>query len=209
LASGESERGDVNTLARALWRRRHPDLLPAVRRSLEQLTLPAPTALHGLLVLLEKSPDALRTWAADPSVPVSQKTEVLTVLTEEVPDALASTLAAFISTAHTLFDSTERAQEDASDYCEALLSLLLRHWEQRLPLLPNEVLSTLRAWARWLVADAALLNCSIRAAVLLKHIGQSEDAALLDAHRPTEPVLARVFEEAAHALRQRGGGERS
>jgi HEAT repeat protein len=37
----------------------------------------------------------------------------------------------------------------------------------------------------------------------------SREAALLDAHRPTEPVLARVFEEAAHALRQRGGGERS
>ncbi|HYO52185.1 MAG TPA: hypothetical protein VEU50_05305 [Archangium sp.] len=210
LASGEPDAGDINTLACALWRRRHPDLLPVIQQSLEQFPLPAPTSLHGLLVLLEKSPEALRIWAADSSVAVEEKSEVLWVLTEQVPDALVPTLLAFISTARALLDTAEHQQEAASDYHEALLSLLLRHREHLIPRLPDKVRSELRALARELVTTTALLNCSLRAAVLLKFVGHPEDAALLDAHRPAEPVLAKVFEDAAQALRQRlGGGERS
>jgi hypothetical protein len=32
--------------------------------------------------------------------------------------------------------------------------------------------------------------------------GDSEDAPLLEAHRPSDPILAKVFDEAAQALRQ-------
>ena len=54
VATGRPEPSDVNDVACALWRKRHPELLPIVRQSLEKLELPTPTALHGLLVLLEK-----------------------------------------------------------------------------------------------------------------------------------------------------------
>jgi hypothetical protein len=67
LATGKPAIADVNDLAYALWQRRHPDLIPAVRRGLETLSLPEPHCLHGLLVLLEKSPEALDVWARDPA----------------------------------------------------------------------------------------------------------------------------------------------
>jgi hypothetical protein len=50
------------------------------------------------------------------------------------------------------------------------------------------------------VASVAL-NCSLRAAVVIKLVGKPEDAALIEAHRPAEPILAKVFDEAARALR--------
>jgi hypothetical protein len=50
------------------------------------------------------------------------------------------------------------------------------------------------------VASVAL-NCSLRAAVVLKLVGLPEDAALIEAHRPAEPILAKVFDDAARALR--------
>jgi PAS domain-containing protein len=208
LMAGTPDPGDVSELAHALWRRRHPDLLPSVRRSLEQMSPPASRPLHGLLLLLEKSPEELRQWAREPSVPVEHKTGVLTVLEEELPDALVSALPSFISVAHTLSETAARQQGEASYYCDRLLILLLLHEERVLPALPLESRSELRALAQTLVTATAL-NCALRAASLLKFVGQPEDADLIEAHRPAEPVLAKVFDDAAQALRNRpGSGER-
>jgi hypothetical protein len=200
LAASKSGLSDVNPVARALWRKRHPDLLPAVRKALEQLAPPSPNSLHGLLLLLEKSPEELITWAREPSVPVEHKTGVLTVLEEDVPEALVSTLPAFISAAHALGETAARQDGEAAYYCDRLFILLLLHEERILPVLPKESRSELRDLARTLVA-ATSLNCSLRAAVLLKFIGRPEDAALIEAHRPAEPVLAKVFDDTARALR--------
>ncbi|HSP81749.1 MAG TPA: hypothetical protein VLQ93_24735 [Myxococcaceae bacterium] len=190
----------MSALAHALWRRRHPELLPVVRETLELLTPPASMSLHGLLLLLEKSPEELRAWLRDASVPVNHKTGVLVVLDAEVPDEWVSTLPAFISTAHEQVETAERQRGEASYYCERLFSLLLLHRERLLPLLLDEARSELRTVARRLVV-APSLNCSSRAAALLPYVGQPEDAALIEAHRPAEPILARVFDDAARALR--------
>jgi hypothetical protein len=201
VADGRPEPADLNDVACALWRKRHPDLIPVVRQGLEQLTLPAPTALHGLFVLLEKSPEELRAWAADSSVPVELKGEVLTVLTEEIPEALVSTLPAFISSARPLVDTAVKHKGAASSYYVDLFSLLLLRPERLLPRLPEAVRSELRDLARRLVMATSSLKCSLQAAVLLKHLGHPEDAALLEAHRPAEPALAKVFDDAAQVLR--------
>jgi hypothetical protein len=200
LAAGKLEAGDVDALAGALWKRRHPDLLPAVRQSLERLAPPASQVLQGLLTLLEKTPGELSAWARDPAVPVEQKTEVLAVLDEELPDVLVPALPSFISVASTLADAAVRERGRASSYCDRLFSLLLQHGERVFPGLPQEARSELRQVARRLVASVDL-NCSVRAAVILKFVGRPEDAALLEAHRPAEPVLAEVFENAARVLR--------
>jgi hypothetical protein len=202
LAASRPDPVDVNVVACALWRRRHPDLLPAVRRSLERLALPAPNALHGLLLLLEKPPEELRAWARNPSVPVEHKTEVLTVLEAELPQALVPTLPSFISAAHALAEPAVRQVGPAAYYCECLLSLLLLHREWLVPSLPEEALEELHVMARALVA-ALSPNCSLRATVLLKSIGSPEDAAIIEAHRPEEPVGAKVFHDAARTLRSR------
>jgi hypothetical protein len=199
VASGP-EPADVTALARALWRRRHPDLLPAVRRSLEPLATLTPNSLHGLLLLLEQSPEELRTWARHPSVPVELKTRVLTVLEEDVPDALTSALPSFISAALTLAETAASQRGEAASYCERLFSLLLLHRERLLPALPEEARAELRAVARRLVA-ATSLNCAIRAVALLASVGCPEDAEVLEAHRPADPGLAKVFDDAARALR--------
>ncbi|HSP77645.1 MAG TPA: hypothetical protein VLQ93_03905, partial [Myxococcaceae bacterium] len=47
----------------------------------------------------------------------------------------------------------------------------------------------------------SLHDGSLRAAVLLQEVGQPEDAELLLAHRPAEPILAKVFDDAVTALR--------
>ncbi len=206
LSIGAMDPADMCTLARALWRRRHPELLPPVRKALEQLTPAPPTALHGLLVLLERSPEELRVWAQDMSISTGLKEEVLSVLAEEIPDALVSTLPSFISTAQAFLETTERGEGEVSSYHQALLSLLLRHKEHVLPLLSPETRSELRALARMLVADTALINCAIRAAALLRDVGSPEDADVLLAHRPAEPILAKVFDDAAQALRNAPGG---
>ncbi|WP_158501842.1 HEAT repeat domain-containing protein [Vitiosangium sp. GDMCC 1.1324] len=200
LTAGEAGRSDLNTVACALWRRRHPDLLPAVREAVARLDSTRPTPLHGLLVLLEKSPGELGTWAGDLSVPVEQKAEVLAVLTEEVPETLWATLPSFIATAHALADTAARQKGAATYYCEDLFALLLLHPEQLLPSLPEEARSRLREVARKCVAASSSPNCSLRAAVLLEHVGRPEDAPLIEAHRPAEPVLAKVFDDAARAL---------
>ncbi len=201
LAAGRVvDPGDVSALAHALWRRRHPELLPVVRETAALLSPPSSMPLHGLLLLLEKSPEELRVWLQDASVPVSHKTGVLVVLDAEVPDEWVPTLPAFISSAHEQVETAVKQRGEASYYCERLLSLVLLHRERLLPLLPEEARSELRTMARRLVA-APSLNCSSRAAALLPYVGQPEDAALVEAHRPAEPILARVFDDAARALR--------
>ncbi|WNG61917.1 hypothetical protein F0U59_49825 [Archangium gephyra] len=199
LASGKPDLGDVNTIARALWHKRHPELLPVVRRSLETLALSEMSSLGGLLVLLEKSPGELQSWALDRSVSVEHKTEVLTVLEEEVPEPLVPAVLAFISTAHALLG--DAVNREASYYCERLFILLLRHREHLIPLLPPESRAELREVARRRVEAFALRDGSLRAAVLLQYVGQPEDTELLLAHRPAEPVLAKVFDDAVAALR--------
>jgi hypothetical protein len=134
------------------------------------------------------------------SMPVKDKTEVLTVLEEEVPDAWMPTLSAFISTAEAIVDSAVSQDGEASYFCERLLLLLLGQ-ERLLPRVAPEVRSDLRILARTLLA-ATSLDCATRAASLLALIGQPEDAAILERHRPAEPILARLFDEVAQALRR-------
>ncbi|WP_309889404.1 hypothetical protein [Archangium sp.] len=203
VAADRLEPADLNDVACALWRKRHPDLIPDVRKALEQLTPPATNILHGLLVLLEKSPEELRAWAADDSVPVELKGEVLTVLTEEMPEALVSALPAFISSAQLLVDTAVKHRGAASGYFVDLFSLLLLSPACLLPRLPEETRSELRDMARRLVAATSSLKSSLQSAVLLKHLGHPEDAALLDAHRPADPTLAKVFDDAVQVLRGR------
>jgi hypothetical protein len=199
LVASKPERSAINELTCALWRRRHPDLIGTVRKALEGLTLPAPHGLHGLLVLLEKSPEELAAWAGVPSVSPEYKTRVLVLLQEELPDTLVPVLPAFISTAHALLEPAIREQGEAAYYCERLLSLLLLHRERLLPTLEEETRSLLRCLSRGLVGSVSS-NCSIRAAMLLKFVGRSEDAVLIKAHRPPDPVVAKVFDDAARAL---------
>jgi hypothetical protein len=200
LTAGSPDPVDVNMVAYALWRRRHPDLLPAVRRSLERLALPAPNCLHGLLILLEKSPAELLFWARDSMVSVEQKTGVLALLEEELPETLVSHLHSFVSAANALPETTLRQQEAAEYYCDRLFSVLLEHHERILPMLPKEARSELRDVARKVIVATAP-HSSLRAAILLRFIGQPEDVALLEAYRPAEPSLAKTFDEAARVLR--------
>lgn len=203
LVASKADPVDVNMVACSLWRMRHPELLPTVQRSLELLAMPAPSCLLGLRVLLEKSPEELRAWAREPSIPIEDKTGVLAVLEQELPDALLPTLPAFISAAHALLETVE-GQRDGRDpiayHCECLASLLVQHRAQVLPALPEEVRAELRELARRLIVLTAPTR-SLRAAVLLQFVGHSEDAEFLEAHRPMEPILATVFDEAARVLR--------
>jgi hypothetical protein len=198
LAASRPERSELNTLACALWKKRHPDMIPAVRRSLEQLAVRDPNALHGLWILLERPPEALSTWVRDREVPLKQKTGVLAVLTEELPAVLASALPAFILEAHERLATADDPPAESAYYGESLLGLLLRHRQSVLPMLPRQSLSELREVARRLVIAP---HNSVRAATLLQLVGSPEDAALLEAHRPEEPILAKVFDDAARALR--------
>ncbi|MCY1080959.1 HEAT repeat domain-containing protein [Archangium lansingense] len=200
LAAAGPEPGDVNPVANALWKRRHPDLLPILRRSLDQMDPKDWGALQGLLVLLEKTPDELQAWARDPSVPVEHKTRVVTVLDADLPAPLAATLPSFISAASSTVEEAVSQEGEASRYCDRLFSLLLLYKEQVLPSLLEEARTELRTLARRLVASVDP-SCSLGAAVVLKHVGRPEDSAFLDAHRPAEPVLAKVFDDASRALR--------
>jgi hypothetical protein len=200
LVPGRDTLSEVNPLARALWRHRHPDLVPSVREALERLDLLELNSLRGLQLLLEKSPEELRTWVQDMSMPMKDKTEVLTVLEEEIPDAWGPTFPAFISTAEAVVDSAVSQDGEAAYFCERLLLLVLGQ-ERILPTVGSEARSGLRVVARRLLS-ATSLNCSTRAASLLSLIGQPEDVALLERHRPAEPILARLFDEAAQVLRR-------
>lgn len=200
MTARKVEASDIYEIAHPLWRMRHPDLLSPIRRALEELTLPEPHGLHGLLLLLEKSPDELSTWARDPSVPPEYKSVVLAVLQEEVPDTLVPTLPAFISWAETLSEETLEQDEKAVYTCECLLDVLLRDRERLLAALPASARSALRMVALRLIA-ATVPNPDISAAIVLETVGRPEDAAFLEAHRPEYPTLAKVFLDAAQALR--------
>jgi hypothetical protein len=202
LAASKPNRSDVNTLACALWRKRHPDLIPAIHNALAQMPPSSSGDLHALLRLLEKSPGELAAWVLDSSVPVAHKKDVLTILDEEVPDELFPVLPAIISVANALGDTAVKERGEASSYSDRVFTLLLLHREQLLPVLPLESLAELRALARRLLA-AVDLNCSRGAAVILQQVGRPEDAPLIEAHRPTEPIIAKVFDEAVEALRGR------
>jgi hypothetical protein len=198
--AGKLERSELTLLARALWKIRHPDLIPAVQRSLKRVTLPVPHALHGLLVLLERTPEELATWVLDPSVSVQLKTRLLTVLEEDVPDAMAFTLSAFVSAASSLAVTASSQAGDAADYCERLFRLLVLHRERLIDALPDAAHSELRTLARALVGSPSI-NCAFQAATLLKFVGKPEDAALIEAHCPAHPELAEDFARIARAVR--------
>jgi hypothetical protein len=202
LNATRQEYSDVYELARALWKRRHPDLIPSVRRNLGRVTLPPPHGLHGLLVLLEKSPPDLGAWVQDPTIPVEYKTRVLVVLEEDLPDTLISVLPLFISIAQSLVEVAVSQRGGPASFCESLFSLVLRHQERILPVLSEDTRSDLRGVAQRLVA-AVSLNCAIRAAVILRLVGKPEDAVILEAHSPSDPTFAKVFNDAARALRSR------
>jgi hypothetical protein len=157
LVAGKPPMADVNDLARALWLRRHPELIPAVRRSLETLSLPGPHGLHGLLVLLEKSPEALDAWARDPEVSIDHKMRALAVLEEDVPDQLLPILPAFIATANALREQALDPDHDAAYYCERLFSLVLGNRQRVVPVLPAEARANLRAVARSLLTSSSRL----------------------------------------------------
>jgi hypothetical protein len=193
-------RSDINVLARALWRRRHPDLIPTVRRSLERGSLPKPNGLNGLLLLLEKSPEELGEWVRDPAVPVETKTEILAVLGEDLPHAWVSPLLAFITAAQNLRTQATSERGEAAYFCERLFGLLLAYWERIRAVLPQAVRAELRQLARSLVA-ATSTGCAMRAAGMLKLVGRPEDVKELEAHRPADPTFAKVFDEAVQALR--------
>ncbi len=201
LTAGKPGVSDVNELAYALWRRRHPDLIQAVRRSLETLSLPEPHGLHGLLVLLEKSPEDLDAWARDPSVPIEDKTRVLVVLEEDVPDQMMLILPAFIAAADALREQAISSDHDAAYYCERLFSLLLGDRKRFIASLPGDARSRLRAVARSLVTSPSM-GSALPAAVVLGLVGKPEDAILLERRRPADdPGFAKVFDDAARVLR--------
>ncbi|WP_152622780.1 hypothetical protein [Archangium violaceum] len=193
---------DVNTLARALWRRRHPELRPAVARALERLPPAAVASLRGLSVLLEKSPGQLRAWAEDVQVPVALKAEVLPVLEEEVPEEWVAVLPAFISMARALAPSAvPQLRGDALSFCERLFILLMLDDKRLLTALPTEARVQLRETARTLVA-AKSLRCALWAATVLQYVGQPGDVPLLEAHRPEDATFAEVFDRTIQVLRR-------
>ncbi|KFE64054.1 HEAT repeat domain-containing protein [Hyalangium minutum] len=202
LASSKPEIPDVNELARALWRQRHPDLIPILRRSLETRTLPEPNDLHGLLVLLEKSPEALDTWARDASIPIDNKTQVLVVLEEDVPASLLLLLPAFVATADSVSEQAQSQDGDTAYYCERLFSLLLGDRKRFIPALPEHARARLRVVAQRLVALPSM-GSALPAAVVLGLVGRPEDIPLLEKRRPADdPVFAKVFDDAVAALRK-------
>jgi hypothetical protein len=193
---------DINTLARALWRRRHPELRPAVERALERVPPAAAASLRGLLLLLEKSPGQLRAWVEDVQVPAARKAEVLPVLEEEVPDELVAVLPAFISLARAQAPSAvPQLQGDALSICERLFILLMLDDKRLLTALPVEAREQLRETARTLVA-AKSLRCALWAATVLQYVGQPEDVLLLEAHRPEDATFAEVFDRTIQILRR-------
>ncbi|WNG58137.1 HEAT repeat domain-containing protein [Archangium gephyra] len=201
LAAGTPEGSDVDDVVYALWRKRHPELIPPVRGALERLSPPVSEGLRALLRLLESSPQELRVWIEDGSVPVEQKTKVLTVLDEAVPEELEPVLPSFIFLAESMIEmaSTKKGQERR--FCDRLFTLLLLHRERLLPTLPSNARTILREVARRMVAAPETVRI-IKAATLLEYVGWREDADLLAEHKPQDEVLGRVYEEAVQVLRK-------
>lgn len=199
LLAGKSSSSDVSDVAYALWRKRHPELIPIIQSALEQLPAKDAWALRALLHLLQTSPTALVAWAFDPAVPPGLKEDVLAILDEEVPDELFPAIAAFISAANALPDSSVKQRGEVSSFCNRLFTTLLLHSERVLPALSEEARSELRALACKCVASRDL-GCALRAAVVLGRVGRPEDVSVLEAHRPADPGFAKVFDDAARAL---------
>ncbi|HEX5745383.1 MAG TPA: hypothetical protein VFZ09_04010 [Archangium sp.] len=201
LAAGTPDSSDVDDVVYALWRKRHPELLPAVRAGLQRIAPPASEGLRALLRLLEGSSQELRVWIEDESVPLEQKTKVLTVLDEEVPEELVPVLPSFIFLAASMLNmaSTRKGQERR--FCERLFNLLLLHRERLISTLPPKARTVLREVSRRMIAASETVR-SIKAATLLEYVGQREDADLLEEHKPQDEVLGRVYEEAAEVLRK-------
>jgi len=194
LTRGAPGASELYTLAHALWKRRHPELLPVVEQALRKLPSPVSNPLQGLHVLLSKRPESLRDWAGDASVALADKTRVLAVLEADLPDAWLPSLAAFIPSS--ISDSSASARE----YAECLLAVLLAHRERVLPSLPGDARTKLRSLALGMLGSQDP-DLSLRSAILLQSVGRPEDAAAIEAHRPQDSVGARAFDEAAHALR--------
>jgi HEAT repeat protein len=201
LVAGKPQRSEVNAIACALWRQRHPELISPVRQSIARLSLAEPHSLNGLLVLLEKSPAELAAWARDPGISLSFKTRLLAVLEEDVPDAWQVVLAAFVAMAREVSEQGRLRERDAESYCERLFSLLLGERDRLLTAMPEESLSALRTISLKMIADT-FPSPSLWAAVMLTAVGRPEDAALVEAHCPAEPVFAKVFIDAAQTLRK-------
>ncbi len=133
---------------------------------------------------------------------MDHKTGVLALLEEDLPDAVKAALSAFIFAARPLFDKPVGRRSAAAYYCERLFSMLLAHREHTLGALQEEERSTLRGVARELVTATSPVP-SLWAAVLLEAIGRPEDAAVLETYCPEDPTFAKVFRDAARALRRR------
>ncbi|WNG40452.1 hypothetical protein F0U60_47175 [Archangium minus] len=201
LAAGKPVASDVDDLTYAIWRKRHPEMIHAVREALERIAPPASEGLQALLRLLESSPEQLRAWIEDESVPVEQKTKVLTMLDEEVPDELVPLLPSFIFLAGSIIEvaSTRKGQERR--FCDRLFTLLLLHRERLFPALPFKARTVLREVARSMAAAPEAIRI-IKAATLLEYVGHREDADLLAEHKPRDEVLGRVYEDAVEVLRK-------
>jgi hypothetical protein len=201
LVAGKRNTVDLNDVAYALWRKRHPELIPVLRNALERLTPKESQALRALLFLLETPPDALAAWIANASVPLNDKTEVLTILDEGVPDELIPVMPVFIAAAVALGDAVLTRDGDAPNFCDRLFTTLLLNDKRVLPALPAaEARSELRALARRCVTSADP-SCSIRAVWMLARVGRPEDAELVEAHRPADEGLAKNYDEYAERIR--------
>ncbi|OJT19995.1 hypothetical protein BO221_32885 [Archangium sp. Cb G35] len=201
LAAGAPEGSDVDDVVYALWRKRHPELIPAVRGALERISPPASEGLRALLRLLESSLQELWVWIEDGSVPVEQKTKVLTVLDEAVPEELEPVIPSFIFLAGSMIETASTKKGQERRFCDRLFTLLLLHRERLLPALPSNARTILREVARRMIAAPETVRI-IKAATLLVYVGRREDADLLEQHKPQDEVLARMYEEAAEVLRK-------
>lgn len=200
LLAGKPSKSDLGDVAYALWRQRHPELIPAIRSALQQISEDDAWALRALLHLLQTSPEALFAWARDASVPPALKADVLVILDHELPNDLLPLMSAFIAAANALPESAVSQDGDGSNFCDRLFTTFLAHKERVLPTLSAAARSGLHELARKGVASHDP-SCALRAAVVRGLVGRPEDAPLLEAHRPREPIFAKVFDNAAQALR--------
>jgi hypothetical protein len=191
---------DVEDMVYALWRKRHSELIPVIQSAVEQLPSGQSFRLSALLRLLKTQPQALATWILDTSASLREKTGVLTILDEEIPDELLPVVSAFITAANALPNPDVKQDGDGSYYCNRLFTTILEHSERVLPALPAEARSELRALARKCVASREL-GCALRAAVVLGRVGRPKDARLLEVHRPVDPGFAKVFDDAVESLK--------